>query len=82
MGEVPHVSRERRHEEEGRAVEIAGDADQRGERRASCRVKGRQCAGAGEPHQPLGVGDRLGMGLIRVSGGVRHDGLDAWGGLE
>ncbi len=81
VGEVPRMARERRDEEERRAVEIAGDADQRGERRAS-RLERSQSAGAGEPHQPLGVGDRRGMGLVRISGGVRHDGLDALVGLE
>ena len=76
------MARQRRHEEQGRAVEIAGDADERGEGRASLRLKRRQCAGAGEPHQPLGVGDRLGMGFIGIIRGVRHGGLDASDGLE
>ena len=44
-------------------------------------VKRRQCAGASEPHQPLDVGDRRGMDLVR-SGGIRHGGLDASSGLE
>ena len=79
--QIPGMARERREEEERGAVEIAGDADERRERRAS-RLECRQGAGAGEPHQPLGVGDGARMGLIQISGGVRHDGLDAWGGLE
>ena len=81
-GEVPCMARQRRHEEQGRAVEIAGDADERGERRASRRLKRGQSAGAGEPHQPLDVGDGRGMGLIGIDGGVRHSGLDASDGLE
>ena len=66
--EVPGVARQGRHEEQGRAVEIAGDADERGQRRASRRLERRQCAGAGEPHQPLDVGDGLGMGFIGITG--------------
>ena len=80
--DVPGVARQRRHEEQGGAVEIARDTDERGQGRASSRLQSRQCADAGKPHQPLGVGDGLGMGLIRIGGGVRHGGLDAWVGLE
>ncbi len=76
------MARQRRHEEQGRAVEIAGDADERGERRASRRLERRQCAGAGEPHQTLRVGDGRGLGFIGINGGVRHGGLDASDGLE
>ena len=81
VGEVAGMARQRRHEEQGRAVEIAGDADERGQGRASRRLQSGQRAGAGEPHQPLGVGDRPGMGLVGI-GGVRHGGLDVSDGLE
>ena len=82
VGEVPGVARQRRHQEQGRAVEIAGDAKERGEGRASLSLESGQGAGAGEPHQPLDVGDGRGMGFIGISGGVRHGGLDASDGLE
>ena len=83
VGEVPHVAGKRRHEEERRAVEIAGDADERGERRAARRLQRRQRAGAGESHQPLGVGHGLAMGLIvGIVGDARHCGLDPSGKSE
>ena len=46
------------------------------------RLERRQGARAGEPHQPLDVGDGLGMGFVGIDGGVRHGGLDASDGLE
>jgi hypothetical protein len=79
VGKVPGVARQRRHQEQRRAVEIAGDADQRGQRAAPLRLQRRQSAGSGEPHQPLGVGNRFGMGLVGIDGGVRHLGLEVSG---
>ena len=78
-GEIPGMARERRHEEERRAVEIAGHADQRRQRTASRRLQRRQRAGAGEPHQPLGVGDGVGMSVVRIGERVGHGGLEASG---
>ena len=76
------MTRQRRHEEQGRAVEIAGDAEERGEGRASLSLESGQCACTGEPHQPLDVGDGRGVRLLGIDGGVRHGGLDASDGLE
>ena len=76
------MARQRRHEEQRRAVEIAGDANERGEGRASLSLESGQSAGAGEPHQPLDVGDGRGVRFFRIFGGVRHGGLDASNGLE
>jgi hypothetical protein len=82
VGEVPRMARQRRHEEQGRAVEIAGDAEERGEGRASVSFESGQCAGAGETHQPLDVGDGRGLRFFGIDGGLRHGGLDASNGLE
>src|SRR5271163_383924 len=78
--QVPGVARQRRHQEQRRAVEIAGDADQCGQGTAALRLQRRQRAGSGEPHQSFGVGDRLGMGLVRIGRGVRHGGLETRSG--
>ncbi len=80
--EVPRMARQRRHQEQGRAVEIAGDAEERGEGRASLSLESGQCARAGEPHQPLDVGDGRGMRFFGIDGGVRHGGLDPSDELE
>ena len=80
--EVPRMARQRRHEEQGRAVEIAGDAKERGEGRASLGVEGGKCARAGETHQPFDVGDGRGLRLFGIDGGVRHGDLDASNRLE
>jgi hypothetical protein len=74
---VPRMARQPRHEEQGRAVEIAGDPKERGEGRASLGLESGQRARAGETHQPFDVGDGRGLRLFGIDGGVRHGDLDA-----
>jgi hypothetical protein len=75
------VARQRRHEEQGGAIEIVGDADERGQGWPR-RLERRQRAGAGEPHQPLDVGDGRAMGLNGINWGARHGNLDGSSRLE
>ncbi len=71
-GEVPGVAGQRRHQEQRRAVEIARHADQGRQRRAAVRLQRRQGGGAGEAHQPFGVGDGPIIGALQVGGSFHH----------
>ena len=70
--QMPRVAGERRHQEEGRAVKIARDSDQRGQRRPRFRLEGCERAEAGKPHQAFRVGDRRGVLGLWIEGRFRH----------
>ena len=69
---APCVQRQGRHQEQGRAVEVAGDSHERRKRRPGLRRKGGERRSPGKPHEALGVRDRLAPGGFRIGRGLRH----------
>ena len=75
MGEISGMAGERRHEQERRAVEVARDADQRGQRSALPLERG-ESAGPREPHEQLRGGDRCSIGRLRPGKDLGHRELE------